>query len=366
LKLRAPKRIIVLCVDRDADIEVVTRRSTPIVGRDQVLAAAIDFAIKRPEDSDANSLFAAVQMYDALKETFGMENVEVAVLAGTPNEGLEADMKILSELENVLKIFEAEGAVLVSDGPTDEQILPIVQSKIPVISVKRVIVQQSRNVEETFVMLTRYIKKLFEEDKYRKYSLGVPGFLVILYVLFSFLNMEVFRILQALLAVLGLILIIKGFSLDEKVKSAYLHHPVTFVSILASLILAWVVTASIVTKLSEIQRPGDIKSLSQVLLMEIGGPIIILDILIFMAILAIVGLIGDQILESGFGNVPWRYYLLLVFVVLSRPILFEGIKIIIGTGDVIYLFYWTLITIIFSSLIGGFFLLRERIKGSKE
>lgn len=360
----APRKVLILCVDRDADIEVVTRRRTPIIGRDKVLAAAVDFAIKSPEDSDANALFAAVQMYDTLRESFGSENLEIAVLAGTPSEGLEADIKILNELEQVLKIFNAEGVVLVSDGPTDEQILPVIQSKIPVISVKRIIVQQSRGVEETFLMLTRYIEKLFREEKYRKYSLGIPGVLVLLYALFQALNIELTYVLHISLAIMGFVLVIKGFSIDEKIKSVYTHHPVTFTSLVASIIIIWVASAVATAKITELNQPPSIRLVSQLLLSEISGPITLLDLFLFSIILIIIGRIGDQVISLGLGKVSWRYYVFLTFTILSRPVFIEGIKVTIGMGDIFYLFYWTTITLIVSSLVGGFFVLREKLKSS--
>ncbi|MEM0231687.1 MAG: DUF373 family protein, partial [Candidatus Methanomethyliaceae archaeon] len=60
------RRILILSVDKDNDIGRVTGLSTPIIGKNEVLSAAIQFAIKSPEDSDVNSIFAAINIYETL------------------------------------------------------------------------------------------------------------------------------------------------------------------------------------------------------------------------------------------------------------------------------------------------------------
>ena len=76
------RRVLILCVDKDDDIGQVLECQTPIIGRDFVLKMAVLFAIKRPEDSDSNAMFAAVQIYDQLAKIIGRENCEVAVISG--------------------------------------------------------------------------------------------------------------------------------------------------------------------------------------------------------------------------------------------------------------------------------------------
>ena len=49
------KRILVLCVDRDADLETKAGIQTPIVGRGENLDAAVALALKDPEEPDANA-----------------------------------------------------------------------------------------------------------------------------------------------------------------------------------------------------------------------------------------------------------------------------------------------------------------------
>ena len=64
------KRIVILCVDKDADIWIANK-NTPIIGYNSVLKLAIDFALQRPEDSDSNALFSALNIYQKLKRNDG-------------------------------------------------------------------------------------------------------------------------------------------------------------------------------------------------------------------------------------------------------------------------------------------------------
>ena len=84
--------IIVLCIDRDDDIGSKGGIDTPVIGRDSCINAGVRLAIEDPEDSDSNAIFAAVKTYeDLLKRGY---NVEVALVAGRYNRGIEGDEKI--------------------------------------------------------------------------------------------------------------------------------------------------------------------------------------------------------------------------------------------------------------------------------
>ncbi|HRU82096.1 MAG TPA: DUF373 family protein, partial [Candidatus Methanomethylicus sp.] len=107
------KRVLVLNVDKDNDVGVATGVRTPLIGRDKVASVASLFAIKSPEDSDTNSIFAAINTYDSLvQEGY---TCEIAVIAGTEEGGFKADVKVASELEYVLKAFQTDGVIFVSD-----------------------------------------------------------------------------------------------------------------------------------------------------------------------------------------------------------------------------------------------------------
>ncbi|WP_243681106.1 DUF373 family protein [Vulcanisaeta souniana] len=63
------RRVIVLCVDRDNDVGERLGVPTPIIGRGNVLKVATEYILRYPDDSDANAMFGAVQLYDTLIST---------------------------------------------------------------------------------------------------------------------------------------------------------------------------------------------------------------------------------------------------------------------------------------------------------
>lgn len=353
-----PEKLLVLCVDRDDDIGQITNFKTPIIGRSNVLKAAIDFAVKRPEDSDSNALFAAIQIYDRMRKVMRKDDVEIAVVAGTPEEGIEADMKISMELATVLSKFNAKGVVLVSDGPTDEQVLPIIQSKVPVISIKRVIVQQSRGIEESFILVLRYLEKLVREEKYRKYSLGLPGLFIILTTVMSYTVPQ--YIWPLFTMVLGATLAMKGFSLDERIKKIYFESPITFLSLIASLALVSITT---ILGVSEVISSG-VETLAEALgsffLVLIGGQVYVADLMIISASLVVAGHIADKLMSNR--SIHWSEYMLLIFTLLFRQVLVETARLLKGEGSVEALIYWIIFSLMVAVLAASFLVTKKRLE----
>ena len=211
------KRILILCVDRDDDIGVKTGIKTPIIGREVNIRAATELAIEDPEEADANSMFAAVKLYDTLS-TGGGELYEVATVAGSRNGGVEADRKILRELSEVLERFPADGVIMVSDGYADERIIPIIQSRVPIISVRHVVVRHSESVEETWAVLSRYLRLVVENKRYSRLVLGIPGILLVGFTILWQLG-QLKNAGAAFAMAIGILMFVKGFGLDEKISS---------------------------------------------------------------------------------------------------------------------------------------------------
>ena len=160
----AAEKFLVLCVDRDNDLGVKARIQTPVVGRESAVAAATKLALTDPEEADANAIFAAVKKYDELLRA--ETACEVAIVCGDVNRGLEADRRLGKQVASVIAGSDYSGVVLVSDGGEDEQVIPIVQSLKPIVSVERVTVKHSERVEETYEVLGRYLKMLIFDPHY--------------------------------------------------------------------------------------------------------------------------------------------------------------------------------------------------------
>ena len=249
VKEAAHSRVLVLCIDRDDDIGTKGGIETPIVGRDQCINAATRLAIEDPEDADSNAIFGAVKTYEELVSKG--YTVEVAVVAGRFNRGVEADEKISLEIKNILEKYKADGAVIVSDGEDDETVLPVIQSRIPVISVQRVIIRHSRSVEYSYAVLGRYLKLLAYDPQYSKFFLGVPGVLLAagaLAVVF-----EAGKWLAAIvLAILGGAFIVRAFDIDKAVSSLGRLTPTSFIRIFSVIAGVLMILASIANGLSSI------------------------------------------------------------------------------------------------------------------
>ena len=144
------KRVLILCVDRDADIEIKAGIKTPILGRTANLDAAVSLALKDPEEADANTMFEAVRLNDRLQtDKKPEETFEVATISGSELGGVSADRKLVDELNKVTDSFDATEIILVTDGFTDEAVLPLVQSRVPVSSIRRIVIKHSESIEET-------------------------------------------------------------------------------------------------------------------------------------------------------------------------------------------------------------------------
>ena len=216
------ERILILCVDRDGDIEAKTGIKTPIIGRKENLDAAIALALKDPEEADANAMFEAVRIYDNLEQKkTAHEKFQVATISGTEIGGVGADRKIVAELSEVLAKFPANEVILVTDGIADEMVLPLIESRIPVSSVRRVIVKHSKSIEETAMLFMKYLRTLWEDPRYSKIFLGLPGILLVLVGFLWALNLLMYFWI-AFLLIFGSILLVRGFGIDKLAKKLYI------------------------------------------------------------------------------------------------------------------------------------------------
>lgn len=215
------RRTLVLCVDRDNDLGVKAQIKTPIIGNEDNMKAAIALALSDPEEPDANAIFEAVKIYRRLQqERKPNEFFEIASITGSELGGVGADRKMVDELNEVQNKFKANEVILVTDGVFDEQVLPLVESRVPVTSVRRIVIKHSESIEETAAVFSRYLRTLVENPKYSRLVLGLPGILLIILGIFSILDLILYYWI-ALLIVFGGFFFIKGFGIDRAAKNFY-------------------------------------------------------------------------------------------------------------------------------------------------
>ncbi len=226
------EKILVLAIDFDDDLGRAGIK-TPIIGYSNVLNAAEKYALVKPQDPDLNALFTALKVYRELRSNGGY--VEVAVVSGHERGGALAGLKLRERLESVVRSIGASSAVVVVDSAEDESVMPIVESVIKVSAVERVVVEQLKSVEETYILLGRYIKKALEERRFSKIFLGLPGILILTYVLVA--NSPYSKYASAItLTILGLTLIVKGFGISSEVTKWWKASPITRVSIVLTVV----------------------------------------------------------------------------------------------------------------------------------
>jgi len=205
-------RTLVLSVDRDDDIGWKAKVESPAIGRAACLKAANTLALADPEDSDVNAIFSAVKIYDELTEKG--EETAIAVIAGNHLHMIEGDRRIATSLEQVIKETQATNCILVTDGAEDEYVIPIIQSQIPVSSIRRVIVNQMPNLEGTY-----YILKKFLDDPKISRMIFIPlGLAMLLYAIAYLLDAPGIATI-IVVGVIGGYLLYKGFGFDEIVHS---------------------------------------------------------------------------------------------------------------------------------------------------
>ena len=209
------EKTLLLCIDGDDDIGVKTEITTPIIGREANLDSAKSLAIADPEEADANAMFGAIKLFDQLVKDYPDESFEVATIAGSQMGGVAADRKMIKELEAVLANYQANGVILVTDGFSDEELLPIFQSRIPITSIHHVVVKHSEKIEETYAVIFRYMKMLIDDPYYSKVSLGVPGILLVILGFLTASN-QLENAGMVMSIVMGIILMLKGFGWDQR------------------------------------------------------------------------------------------------------------------------------------------------------
>jgi len=205
------ERLLVLAVDIDNDLYRKTNISGPLTGRVQNLNGATQLALADPEDTDANAMFEAVKVYDELKEDG--YSVSIATITGSEREGYDADREIARQLELVLEQNKADGCVLVTDGASDNRVLPIIQSRIKINSVKYVTVKQAETLENTYFTILEKLK----EPHYARIVFGIPAVLILIFAV-SYIAGTGWEPPAALI---GLYLLIKGFGLEDSLLSSF-------------------------------------------------------------------------------------------------------------------------------------------------
>ena len=197
---------LVVCIDRGAVI-ADTAGETPVVGERAVQSLVTNVGLDDPENSRVNCLLEGLRLTRERRDE-GEEPVLAAVSA--PDESVDSDRAIAQQIDDLLADHPVESAVVVTDNAADERLVHVIESRVRVDGVSRVVVRQARDLESTY-----YLLKQFLADEQLRTTVLVPIglFLLAVPVLVAVQNVTV--ALATIASVVGLFLLYKGLGVDD-------------------------------------------------------------------------------------------------------------------------------------------------------
>ncbi|MFA9414879.1 DUF373 family protein [Natrinema sp. HArc-T2] len=199
---------LVVCLDRTDDVGRKTGLRSPVVGWEAVRALVTDVGLADPEDSGVNTLLESLRVAQNLRDE--NEEVVVAVVSGDHESMVSADRAVAAQLDDLIADHDPDSAVVVTDSAEDERLIPIVESRVRVDSVDRVVVRQARDIESTY-----YLLKQFLADEELRQTVLVPIGLTMLVFPLLATTVGPAEGAAAITTVIGLFLLYKGFNIDE-------------------------------------------------------------------------------------------------------------------------------------------------------
>lgn len=310
--------LLVIAIDRDNDLGRKTGIRSPVLGREPNVKAALELGLADPEESDTNTMFAAIKTYDQLLESG--ENVEIVTICGDVRVGTKSDMKIANILDQVIVKTKSTRAILVSDGAEDRELEPIIRSRLRIDSTKMVVVQQSRPIEDTFYTIVHKM----EDPKIQRqfiFPIALVAFVYGLLTWFGFSDIAS----GAIWVVLGGYLLIKVAGWEEAIRNFYTElltvtsERVSFFSY-AWLIASLLMIVGITRGLDQMQEVSNQGVLAMVLaFMSIDG--ILLLLLASLVVIEVARTI-DTYLRDGIFNINIIRF---IFTVSSMGLIVAGI-----------------------------------------
>jgi len=216
----------VVCVDRDGGLGP----ASPVVGWEAVRALVTDVGVDDPEDSRVNCLLETLRVARDLRDD-GEEAI-VAVVSGG-GDGVNSDRTVARQTDALVEEYDPDAAIVVTDSASDERLVPIIESRVQVDAVDRVVVRQSHDIQSTY-----YLLKQFLGDEELRGTVLVPiGAALLAFPVLLLLADSVTVALSAIAAVIGTFLLYKGLGIDDfvatlprKVRDAFYSGQVSLVT----------------------------------------------------------------------------------------------------------------------------------------
>ncbi|MDY6819269.1 MAG: DUF373 family protein [Halobacteriales archaeon] len=200
---------LVVCVDRGDDIGRTTGITTPVVGWDAVQSLITEVGLADPEGSGVNALLEALRVTRDLQSE---EETVVALVSGADDTVVGADRAVARQMDELVAEYNPDSAIVVIDSAEDERLVPIIESRVPVDGVDRVVVRQAHDIESTYYLL----KQFLGDEELRETVLVPIGVTLITFPIIAMLASPTVGV-AAITAVIGAFLLYKGLGIDDYV-----------------------------------------------------------------------------------------------------------------------------------------------------
>jgi putative membrane protein len=205
-------RTLVVCVDRTGDVSRKTGLRTPVAGWEAVQSLVTEMGVADPEDSGVNCLLEALRVTRDLRD--GDDDAVVAAVSAE-GDGVSADRSVATQFDDLVERYDPDSCVLVVDSATDERVVPIVESRIRVDAVDRVVVRQARDLESTYYLL----KQFLGDEELRQTVLVPVGIVLLVFPALMTLTGSLAVAAASITTVIGLFLLYKGLGVDDYVAA---------------------------------------------------------------------------------------------------------------------------------------------------
>ncbi|GAB7095006.1 DUF373 family protein [Halolamina litorea] len=203
---------LVLCVDRSNDVGAKSGASMPVAGWEAVRSLVTDVGLADPEDASVNCLLEALRVARDLTDSG--DDATVAVVSGGGESRVGADRAIAQQIDDLIERYDPESAIVVVDSAEDERVVPIVESRVGVDGVDRVVVRQARDIESTY-----YLLKQFLGDEEMRQTVLVPLGVALLVLPALAIQFSTQVAMAGLASLLGAVLLYKGLAIDDRLEN---------------------------------------------------------------------------------------------------------------------------------------------------
>ncbi len=192
---------LVVCLYRGPELDA----DVPVVGEDAIEDLVTTVGIEDPEDPRVNCLLEGLRVARDIDE-----KTVVAVLSGS-GDTVTYNRTVANQADELVAKYSPDSAVVVVDSTEDERLVPIIESRVSVDAIDRVVVRQARDIESTYYLL----KQFLADEELRKTVLIPLGLTLLAFpVLLAALNSVTVSV-GAITTVVGLFILYKGLNIDS-------------------------------------------------------------------------------------------------------------------------------------------------------